>query len=140
MDARKITDSLSVAPQLTAPDVAKAARAGFRAIICNRPDGEGADQPAFDEIEAEAKKHGLQTAYLPVVSGNLQDADVRDFGTALTALPGPVLAYCRSGTRSATLWALSETGKRPLPDILAATEQAGYDMTGVVERFAARQT
>ncbi len=136
MDIRKITDSFAVSPQLTPADVAEAAAAGFRAIICNRPDGEGADQPSFDEIRAEAEKHGLEAVHVPVQSGMVRDEDVTAFAAALERLPRPVLGYCRSGTRSATLWALSEAGKRPLPEILAATAAAGYDMSGVARRIA----
>ena len=109
--------------------------AGFRAIICNRPDGEGPDQPTFVEIEAAARQAGLEARYLPVTAGLVQDADADTFGQALMELPGPVLAYCRSGTRSATLWSLSEAGRRPVPEILAATRDAGYDMSGVARRI-----
>jgi len=136
MDARRITDEISVAPQIAPADMAEVAQAGFRAIICNRPDGEGADQPTFEEIEAEAEKHGLKVAYLPIVAGKVRDEDATAFGAALTALPGPVLAYCRTGTRSATLWSLSQAERRPLPEILAATKAAGYDMNGVARRIA----
>ncbi|WP_243611862.1 bifunctional protein tyrosine phosphatase family protein/NAD(P)/FAD-dependent oxidoreductase [Shimia aestuarii] len=135
MDAKKITDQISVAPQITAEDVRTIAAKGFRAIICNRPDGEGADQPAFDEIERVAREEGLTCRYLPVVSGKVTDADAADFGTALMELPGPVLAYCRTGTRCATLWSLSKAADTPTADILAATKSAGYDMAGVVRRI-----
>ncbi|MEM1429645.1 MAG: TIGR01244 family sulfur transferase [Pseudomonadota bacterium] len=136
MDVRKITDEVSVAPQIQPADVAGIAAAGFRAIICNRPDGEGADQPTFEEIEAEAEKHGVKVTYLPIVSGSVRDEDATAFGAAMTALPGPVLAYCRTGTRSATLWSLSQADRRPLAEILAAAKAAGYDMNGVARRIA----
>ncbi len=106
-------------------------------MICNRPDGEGADQPAFAEIETAARAAGLQAAYQPVISGQVKDADAEAFGALLATLPKPVFAYCRSGTRSATLWSLSEAAHgRPLPEILAATKAAGYDMAAVVRRIA----
>lgn len=136
MNNSKLTDALSVRPQVTAADVAGIAAAGFRAIVCNRPDGEGADQPGFEEIEAAARAAGLEARYLPVVSGKVRDEDAAVFGAALAELPRPILAYCRTGTRSATLWALSEAGRRPLPDILARAKAAGYDMSGVVRRIA----
>ena len=135
MQINKVTDALSVSPQITAAEMTAVRDAGFRAIICNRPDGEGADQPTFDEIEAAARQAGLAARYLPVTSGMVQDADADTFGQALMELPGPVLAYCRSGTRSATLWSLSEAGRRPVPEILAATRDAGYDMSGVARRI-----
>ena len=135
MQINKVTDALSVGPQIAASDVTAIRDAGFRAIICNRPDGEGADQPNFEEIEAAAREAGLEARYLPVTSGMVQDADATTFGQALMELPGPVLAYCRTGTRSATLWSLSEAGRRPVPEILAATREAGYDMAGVARRI-----
>ena len=136
MDIRKITDAVSVSPQITASDMAEIKKAGFRAIVCNRPDGEGADQPSFEEIEKEAKKVGLEATYVPVESGMVTDDNVAAFGAALKDLPGPVLGYCRTGTRSATLWSLHEAKTRPLPEILTATKAAGYDMSGVARRVA----
>jgi sulfide:quinone oxidoreductase len=135
MDARTITAGLSVSPQITAADVQTVADHGFRAIICNRPDGEGMDQPNFEEIETAAKALGLETRYLPITAGKVQDEDAVAFGTMLTELPGPVLAYCRTGTRSATLWSLAVATEKPVSDILAATKSAGYDMGGVVRRI-----
>jgi sulfide:quinone oxidoreductase len=137
MDLKKIDSGLSVSPQISAADVETIKQQGFRSIICNRPDGEGADQPTFREIETAAKKARLEARYLPVVSGKVQDEDAEAFGKALNELPGPVFAYCRTGTRSATLWSLDQGAKgTALPDILAATKQAGYDMSGVVRRIA----
>lgn len=135
MQFNKVTDALSVSPQISAGDVAVIREAGYRAIICNRPDGEGADQPTFDEIEAATKAAGLEARYLPITSGIVQDGDADAFGQALMELPGPVLAYCRTGTRSATLWSLSQAKSRPVPEILAATKAAGYDMAGVARRI-----
>ncbi len=133
---RKITDALSVSPQVTVPEVAAIAAAGFRAIICNRPDGEGADQPTFEEIEAAAHAAGIEARYLPVVSGKVLDEDAQAFGNAMEALPKPIFAYCRTGTRSTTLWALSQATSMPLPEILSRARAAGYDMSGVVRRIA----
>jgi len=136
MELNKISPKLTVSPQISVGDMATLKAEGFKAIICNRPNGEGADQPAFEEIEAAARKHGIEARYVPVVGGKVSDQDVEDFGDALRELPRPVLAYCRSGTRSATLWSLWEAKKRPLPEILAATKAAGYDMNGVARRIA----
>jgi len=136
MELKKISEKFTVSPQITADDVATLKSAGFKAIICNRPDGEGADQPTFPEIEAAAKKAGIQALYVPIVAGKVSDDDVAAFGAALKELPRPVLAYCRTGTRSATLWSFHESQKRPMPEILAATKAAGYDMNGVARRIA----
>lgn len=135
MDPKKISAELSVAEQITPADIKSLAEQGFRSIICNRPDGEAADQPTFQEVEAAAKAAGMQTQYLPIVSGKVSDEDAVKFGAALIELPGPTLAYCRTGTRSATLWSLAVAKDRPVADILAATKSAGYDMAGVVRRI-----
>ena len=139
MQTKRITAVLSVSEQITAADVAALAEAGFNSIICNRPDGEGADQPVFAEIATAAQSHGMTAHYQPIVSGKVGDADAIAFGELLEKLPKPVLAYCRTGTRSTTLWALAEGARdRPLPDILAATKAAGYDMAAVTRRIANR--
>ncbi|MBL4811649.1 MAG: TIGR01244 family phosphatase [Rhodobacteraceae bacterium] len=135
MDIKHISSRLSVSPQLALADMAEIANLGFRAIICNRPDAEGADQPTFSEIEAAAKAAGLEARYQPVTPGKVSDEDAAGFAEALDALPGPVVAYCRTGTRSATLWSLSMAETVPLPEILAATKAAGYDMGGVARRI-----
>jgi sulfide:quinone oxidoreductase len=134
MDIRKITDELSVAPQICAQDVAAIVAAGFRAVICNRPDGETSDQPCCEDIEAAVKASGIAWRAQPVRSGGVTLEDAEAFGVLMAELPKPVLAYCRSGTRCATLWCLSQAGKRPLPDILARTQAAGYDMTAIMQR------
>jgi sulfide:quinone oxidoreductase len=136
MDPKVISADLSVSPQIAPDDVADAREKGFRAIICNRPDGEGPDQPTFQEIKAAAETAGIEARYIPISGGMVSDADVAAFGAALRDLPGPVLAYCRTGTRSATLWSLAQADAMPLPQILSATGAAGYDMTGVVRRIA----
>jgi sulfide:quinone oxidoreductase len=134
MDIRKITDELSVAPQIGAQDVAAIAAAGFRAVICNRPDGESSDQPCCVEIETAVIASGLAWRSQPVRSGGVTLEDAAAFGALMAELPKPVLAYCRSGTRCAALWSLWQAGERPLPDILARTHAAGYDMTAVMQR------
>ncbi|MEP4639775.1 MAG: TIGR01244 family sulfur transferase, partial [Yoonia sp.] len=135
MEMKTLTAGLSVSAQILAADMQAIKDAGFRGIICNRPDGEGADQPTFDEIAKAAKKHGIEAVYQPITPGKVSDDDADAFDKALTELPGPVLAYCRTGTRSTTLWSLGQADKRTLADILAATKAAGYDMGGVVRRI-----
>ncbi|TDK48938.1 bifunctional protein tyrosine phosphatase family protein/NAD(P)/FAD-dependent oxidoreductase [Antarcticimicrobium luteum] len=136
MEIKKITEGLSVSPQITTADLPALKAAGFRAIICNRPDAEAADQPGHEEIRDAAAAEGLEFRFLPVTPGIVTDETAAGFGAALTELPGPVLAYCRTGTRSTTLWSLSEAPRRPLPEILALAKLAGYDMNGVARRIA----
>ncbi|WP_425100566.1 TIGR01244 family sulfur transferase [Tropicibacter sp. S64] len=135
MEFKTINEDITVSPQIAPSDLPEIAAAGYRSVICNRPDGEGADQPSFDEIAAAAANAGLQVRYLPIVSGTVTDQDAEDFGKALRELPGPVFAYCRTGTRSATLWSLSQAKRMAPADILQAAKAAGYDMAGVVRRI-----
>jgi sulfide:quinone oxidoreductase len=138
MDTKRLAPDIAVSAQLAVSDVAAAAAAGFRSVICNRPDGEGADQPAFGEIEAAATAAGMEARYQPVTSGQVSDADAAAFGRTLAALPKPVLAYCRSGARSATLWSLAEGARgRPLPGILVAARAAGHDVGCLTRRIVA---
>ena len=108
MTITQITPDYSVSPQITRDDVKDIAGQGFRAIMCNRFDGEAPDQTPEAVIRAEAERLGLAFASVPVTSGSIHPEDVEDFKTAMAELPGPVLAYCRSGTRSRTLWALAQ--------------------------------
>jgi len=134
MDIRKITDELSVAPQIRSDEIPAIVAAGFRAVICNRPDGETSDQPCCEDIEAAVKASGLAWRMQPVRSGGVTQADADAFGALMAELPKPVLAYCRSGTRCATLWSLSQAGKRPLAEIVSRANAAGYDVVSVMER------
>ncbi|WP_175701490.1 bifunctional protein tyrosine phosphatase family protein/NAD(P)/FAD-dependent oxidoreductase [Burkholderia ambifaria] len=136
MTIRPLTDLLSVSPQIAAIDLPALHAAGIRAIVCNRPDGEGADQPTVAEIRAAAAPLGIAVHYLPVDTGKVTDEQAAQFGALVTTLAGPVLAYCRSGTRSATLWALSQAGRRPAGDIVAIAAAAGYDLGALAPRLA----
>jgi sulfide:quinone oxidoreductase len=136
MELRTISPKFTVSPQISVEDVQTIAAQGYRAIICNRPDGEGADQPSFKEIAKAAEAAGIEARHVPVQSGMVKDQDVSAFGEALEDVQRPVLAYCRTGTRSATLWSFHEAKKRPMSEILMATKAAGYDMNGVARRIA----
>lgn len=131
MDIRTLTPELSVAPQITPEDMAQLPSLGFRSVIVNRPDEEAG--PALDSsaMEAAAAAAGLQIRYLPYYPGVLTQDLADAFEAAVAELPGPILAYCRSGTRSSHLWALSEAGKRPVEEIIALAAQAGYDLSGM---------
>ena len=136
MDPKTLSPQFAVSPQITPQDIPALKAQGYRAIIANRPDGEGADQPTFAEIETAAHEAGMQARYIPISGGMVGDDDVAAFRAALRDMPGPVLAYCRSGTRSTTLWSLAQADGMALPQILGATKAAGYDMSGVVRRIA----
>jgi sulfide:quinone oxidoreductase len=136
MDIKALTPHLSITPQVMVAELEAVAQMGFKAIICNRPDGEGPDQPSFSEMQQAALAHGLQMLYLPAESGKVRDEDGKAFGELLATLPAPVLAYCRTGMRSTTMWALSQSGITPLPQILEASQKVGFDMKALVQRIA----
>ncbi|MEP6899168.1 MAG: TIGR01244 family sulfur transferase [Rhodanobacter sp.] len=136
MQLHKLTEQLSVAAQISPEDMADLAAAGFRSVINNRPDGEARDQPASALLAATAAEHGLDYRYLPVVPGQLSDEAAADFADALRNLPAPVLAFCRTGTRSTSIWALQAAGDADA--ILGVARQAGYDLASLRPRLLAR--
>jgi len=138
MTVHQISPFLSVSPQLLEDDIAGLAAAGFKAIINNRPDGEADDQPASERIEAAAREHGMEYRHIPAVSGKIEDTDIDAFNAALADMHGPVVAFCRTGTRSISLWALSQAPRLDLNAILATATAAGYDLAGLRERLESR--
>jgi len=137
MDIRKIDDQFSVSPQIEPTDMGAVAAAGFKSVIINRPDGEGPGQPTSGEVTKAAQAAGLQVAYIPVISGQLTQTNLTEFAQATQNLPTPILGYCRSGTRSATLWSLTQAANgKPIDEILTATMAAGYDMSFLANKAA----
>ncbi|MER2537240.1 MAG: TIGR01244 family sulfur transferase [Rhizobiaceae bacterium] len=111
MEYRQISATYSVSGQITPEDVGAVKAAGFKSIICNRPDEEQPGQPSAASVEQAAKDAGLEFRYIPVVSGQITGADVEAQAQALDALEGPVFAYCRSGARCTNLYALVNEAK-----------------------------
>ena len=102
-----IAPDFAVSPQLQVDQLPEVAAAGYCGIVNNRPDHEGPDQPTSDEIEAEALRLGLDYAYIPIVPGEMREDQVRALDRFLEQVEGPVLAFCRTGNRSAQLWKLT---------------------------------
>ncbi len=132
-DFRKVTDDFSVAPQIALEDVARAKAEGFVLLINNRPDGEAPGQPTSDEMEAAAKAAGIAYAYIPVRGGPTQEQAEAEH-RLLAETQGPVLAYCRSGTRSITTWTIGEAlaGTRSRQELIELGAGAGYDLSGLL--------
>jgi sulfide:quinone oxidoreductase len=139
MQTRSLTEKLSVSSQLTPHDLTAAAHQGIRSIINNRPDAEASDQPTSAEIEAATTALGLGYRHIPVVPGQIHDEDIANFSVALAELEAPVLAFCRTGTRSASLWALSAPAEVASSDLLAAARAAGYDLDALKPRLDTRR-
>jgi uncharacterized protein (TIGR01244 family) len=118
----------SVSPQITPDEAREAAASGVRLIINNRPDGEAPDQPRAAEIEAAARAAGADYVHIPVV-GRPTPEQAKAQAEAVASAPGPVLAFCRSGTRSITAWALGEAGAgRDRQELVRLAAGAGYDL------------
>lgn len=132
---RRVTDQLSVAPQIAIADLAAAAAQGFKLVINNRPDGEDPAQPTSAEIEAAARAAGLDYAYVPVRGAPTRE-QVETERAILDEHPGPVLAFCRSGTRSINTWSIGEleSGERTRDELVRLGEAAGYDLSTVLPR------
>ncbi len=132
-DFRRVTDSLSVSPQITVEDVARAKAEGFALIVNNRPDGEDPSQPTGAEIEEAAKAAGLAYVHVPVRGGPTQE-QVDAVREAVEAAGGPVLAFCRSGTRSIVTWSIGQalSGAADRETLVRQGYEAGYDLSGVL--------
>tara|TARA_B100001057_G_scaffold468556_1_gene527853 strand:- start:386 stop:715 length:330 start_codon:yes stop_codon:yes gene_type:complete len=103
MEPTKLTDTLSVAGQVRPEEIEQLARAGFKAIICNRPDHEEPGQPDFAEVAAAAEAQGMKVRHIPVDASRTVEMQKDEFARALAEMPGPVLAYCRTGNRCTLL-------------------------------------
>jgi uncharacterized protein (TIGR01244 family) len=129
---RKIDDHFLAAPQIAVSDIADAKALGVTTIVNNRPDGEEPSAPQGAEIEAAALAAGLDYVAIPVTHAGFSGPQVAAMAIALENATGPVLAYCRSGTRSTLLWALART---QLGDDKASLQTkaagGGYDLSAI---------
>ena len=106
MEYREISDNYSVSGQVLPEEIEAVKAAGFKSVICNRPDNEQPGQPSADTMKAAAEAAGLEFRYIPVISGQITEENVADQALALEDLQGPVFAYCRTGARCTNLYAL----------------------------------
>ena len=132
MDIRKIDERISVSPQIDPVDVTELAAQGFMAVINNRPDHEETSQPEGEPIGVAAATLGLAYTAIPVTGAGFAHPQIDAMRAALDAADGPVLAFCRSGTRSTNLWALAEAKAGGDPEaITAKAAAAGYDIRSI---------
>jgi uncharacterized protein (TIGR01244 family) len=127
---RKIDDNTYASPQIEVDDIAEASALGIGLIINNRPEDESPDQTPGAEIEAAAQAAGIAYVAIPVTHAGFSMPQVEAMEAALAAADGrPVLAYCRSGTRSTLLWALAQARMGMATDVIAIRAAgAGYDV------------
>ena len=109
MEFRRIADGYAVSAQIQPGDVEGLSQAGFRSIVCHRPDNEDPGQPSVESVRAAAERAGMPFRHIPVAGGQFPAEAVEAMRAALDELPGPVFAYCRSGARSTNLYALAKT-------------------------------
>ncbi len=138
---RQITDTVFASPQIGTDAIAEAKALGIVRIVNNRPEGESEDQVPGEVIEAEARAAGIDYVAIPVGHGGFSQAQVTAMAEALDTAEGPVLAYCRSGTRSTLLWALTRAKAGDNPSVIASKAAgAGYDVSPIrqlIDMFAA---
>ncbi|MEI8264366.1 MAG: TIGR01244 family sulfur transferase [Betaproteobacteria bacterium] len=109
LPVQAIAADVCVAPQLTPEAMAEAARLGFKSVVNNRPDFEsGPDQPSSAAMAAAAQAAGLVYRFLPVAGGYQSPEEAAQMAGLLEELPRPLLMFCRSGARSARLYALAQ--------------------------------
>ena len=134
LEIKQVTDEFSVSAQLALADVPRLATMGIKSIICNRPDGEAADQVNVSEIQSAATEAGMEMVYLPVTAGSFSDLEVSGFLAAIERLPKPAHAYCRTGTRSLTLWSFYQR-RLGVPDtqLLSTANRCGYDLSNALQ-------
>lgn len=138
---RALTDDFSVSTQLVEADFAELAAAGYKTVINNRPDGEEPGQLAASDALKIAQEHGLNYVHIPVKMPELTSETVEQFSTALAESPGPILAHCKSGTRSCVLWTMANAQQNtmPLAALMQRAAQGGYDLTRLrplIEQYA----
>lgn len=138
MDIRPLTAAIAVSPQIRVADFAALAADGFTTVINNRPDGEEPGQPSSDAMESAARAAGLAYHHIPVTGGAISPDQIARFDAALHGADGKVLAYCRSGTRSAMLWAMGAAPAMGAEAVLAAARTAGYDLTALTGALRGR--
>ena len=136
MIIRKLTPDLAVADQLTLDDLDAVKDAGYKAVVCNRPDEEGESHAEADAMAKKANMLGLEFRYLPVNGGDITDRDVEQHAAILAEVPAPALTYCRSGTRCAKLWALAEAGNQDVTTLVETVDKAGLSIVDIAYRLS----
>ncbi len=131
----EINHQFSVSEQIKLEDIKQLADDGVKTLICNRPDGEEPNQLACCDIKAEAEKHGIQFFHIPVAGREIPEDALRDFTSTLDKCDKKVHAYCRTGTRSAIFWALSQARSQSPDEVLETAKAVGIDLTPVTPQI-----
>tara|TARA_E500000318_G_scaffold85321_1_gene81304 strand:+ start:5426 stop:5890 length:465 start_codon:yes stop_codon:yes gene_type:complete len=133
MDFKQISEDYAAKGQVFSQEMSEIASLGFKTVINNRPDGEEMGQPVNDELKAAAEAAGLSYVFIPITLPTLSPELVTQHHAAIESSAGPVFAFCRSGTRSTILWALTQVcfhGKS-ISEVTSAAAREGYDLSGM---------
>jgi len=138
----KLEDDFYAAPQPSEDDFAEFAAQGIKTIINNRPDDEEPGQMSAARGRELAEKHGMEYHHIPMTVPTLSPELIAQFEKVVTTAPRPIVAHCRSGTRSCVLWSLTEAGRgaRSVDETLTCAASGGYDlsqMRPMIENYAA---
>jgi len=143
MDIRTLSDTYSVSPQITPDDAAAIAAAGYKMVICNRPDGENPPEHQIDAVRQAVEAAGMTFVSNPFSGPTMGAEHVKAQGEAIARATGPVLAYCASGNRSSIMWALSQAGTQSTDSMIAAAARYGYQLEGLrnqIDTLATQKT
>ena len=141
MALEKLADYLYVSKQLNERLAKQAAQYEIKTVICNRPDGEEPGQPDFETVRGWLQAAGIENVvYLPVTMDSINDQLLEEFRETVAKSPAPILAYCRSGTRSSFLWAMGQAAQGADPrQLLQTAAAAGIDLTAALPRLQEAQ-
>ncbi|MGB5446525.1 MAG: TIGR01244 family sulfur transferase [Psychromonas sp.] len=126
LEIKPLASQFSVSPQILLDDLSVIAELGYKSIINNRPDGEASDQPDNHKLQKKCQELGLEYQYMPVIPGNITTQNVQDMRDAISKMPKPILAFCRTGTRSCLLWSGSAEDNITLAQRIEKAGTQGY--------------
>tara|TARA_B100001765_G_scaffold55438_1_gene32818 strand:+ start:4543 stop:4956 length:414 start_codon:yes stop_codon:yes gene_type:complete len=130
-----VSESFAVSPQIRLEDMRELADAGYRTVICNRPDGEEPNQLDVASMRDAAQATGLDFHHIPVSGGEFPLVAIKAFAKIRGEADGKVLAFCRTGTRSITLDALANIENESADERIERAQRAGYDLSGLRDRL-----
>ena len=128
MQINTLSDDYSVSPQIEVCDVPSIMQAGFKSVICNRPDQENPEPRQTGAIKAAVQAAGMEFAENVFDPSSFGPDKIEQQAELLAQLPSPVFAYCASGNRCSIVWAFAQAGRIATDTILDATTQAGYQL------------
>ena len=138
MDLKPLTADFTASPQIDPGDIAEIARLGYTVVINNRPDGEAPGQPASAVLKAACEQQGLAYVHIPMLGVAASADDIASMARILEAGRGPVVAFCRSGTRSTFRWALARAAHETPKTLIDAARSGGFDLSGLTPELKAR--